>query len=335
MNFQVALTDDNWFRFLQAQVDVSDVNFWKPGGKTEFRALVPGELLLFKLRSPQDFIVGGAFFLRFTRCPYTLAWHTFGQRNGVANLDEMKKRIEMYRRGPVGPYDSIGCIVLTQPFFWGESQWIPAPADFSKNIVQGKVYKAYSEVARDIWENVSARLRASGTNLIDSAHPQVLGLLGSDGLPLKPRSAEYSQIVMDLSATNGRALALVSKEPELLWKFPPRKFEEIVAELLLKQGYEVELTPPSRDGGFDMYAAKKDGLGQFLYLVECKRYVPPTKVGVEVVRSLHGTVQARRATAGVVVTTSYFTSCAEEFRHSPISDDPTRLHRPPRMVGSP
>jgi restriction system protein len=63
-----------------------------------------------------------------------------------------------------------------------------------------------------------------------------------------------------------------------------------------------------------MYAAKKDGLGEFLYLVECKRYTPPLKVGVNVVRSLRGVLSERRATGAAVVTTSYFTSGAHAFR---------------------
>jgi restriction system protein len=65
-----------------------------------------------------------------------------------------------------------------------------------------------------------------------------------------------------------------------------------------------------------MYAAKKDALGEFLFLVECKRYGPTNRVGVEVVRGLHGVVQQQRATAGIVATTSYFTSGAEKFQRS-------------------
>ena len=92
-----------------------------------------------------------------------------------------------------------------------------------------------------------------------------------------------------------------------------KMLKEIVAEILDKKGYEVTLTPASGDGGFDIFPAWKEGLGQFLYLVECKRYVPPNKVGAEIVRSLHGVVQLQRATAGAIVTTSFFTSGAEKF----------------------
>lgn len=136
------------------------------------------------------------------------------------------------------------------------------------------------------------------------------GLIGPDGRPLTKESEEYKRVIIDVTAANSEILMILKKEPELSWKLPPRKFEEI----LDKQGYEVSLTPASGDGGFDLYAARKDGLGKFLYLVECKRYVPPHKVGVEIVRSLYGVVQTRRATAGAIVTTSFFTAGAAEFQ---------------------
>jgi restriction system protein len=140
------------------------------------------------------------------------------------------------------------------------------------------------------------------------------GILGPDGQPIPRGSAARSRIAITVSAVNDELLAMLRRNPELLRQLEPRKFEELVAELLTRQGYDVTLTPPSRDGGFDMYAAKQDGLGRFLYLVETKRYVPSHKVGVEVVRALHGVVQARQATAGAVVSTSFFTTGAEEYR---------------------
>jgi len=79
-------------------------------------------------------------------------------------------------------------------------------------------------------------------------------------------------------------------------------------------GYDIKLTPVTRDGGFDMYAAKRESIGSFLYLVECKRYTPPQKVGIRMVRELHGVVQQKKANAGIIVTTSFFTANAKEFQ---------------------
>lgn len=156
----------------------------------------------------------------------------------------------------------------------------------------------------DSWRDLFTYLRNFDTT----------GLIGVDGQPLNQQSPEYHQVIVSVSATNEEIMQILKKDPTVVWKLPPRKFEEIVAEILNKQGYQVELTPASGDGGVDIYAAKKDGLGQFLYLVECKRYVPPDKVGVEIVRSLYGVLQVQKATAGAIVTTSYFTKGAEAFR---------------------
>jgi len=138
------------------------------------------------------------------------------------------------------------------------------------------------------------------------------GILRPDGKPYDPRLKVPRAIVVDTTDANDELLSLLRKNPEFLRSFPPRKFEEIVAEILHKLGYEVELSPITSDGGFDIYAAKKEAIGRFLYLVECKRYTPPNKVGVQVVRSLYGVVQQTNANAGIVVTTSFFTSGAKE-----------------------
>lgn len=139
-------------------------------------------------------------------------------------------------------------------------------------------------------------------------------ILGPDGSPLESGLVAPSPIIESVSDVNQELLDRLKADPEALRSLPPRKFEQVVAELLEKQGYSIELTPASKDGGFNMYAAKHEGLGQFLYLVECKRYTPPNNVGVQIVRALHGVVQQKRANAGIVVTTAFFTKGAKEIQ---------------------
>lgn len=145
------------------------------------------------------------------------------------------------------------------------------------------------------------------------------GILGPDGKPLGQVPDQFKLVVVD---TNQILLEKIRANPEELYSLDPRKFEELVADILSKRGYEITLTPPSDDGGFDMFAARKDDLGSFLYLVECKRYTPPHKVGVSVVRALHGVVQQRQANAGIVITSSYFTRGAREFQEN----SPHQMH---------
>lgn len=140
------------------------------------------------------------------------------------------------------------------------------------------------------------------------------GLVDIEGRPLASNGYEERQIITDVSRANEDLLEKVYAAPEVLYDLSPRRFEEFVAELLDRLGYEVTLTPASNDGGKDIYAAKKDDLGSFLYVVECKKYAPDNHVGVGLIRQLNGVVQAERATAGILATTSFFTRGAKEFQ---------------------
>jgi putative restriction endonuclease len=168
MRLRIAVTDNDWFRFLRAQPGVDEVNFWKPGGQQPFRALSLGEPLLFKLHSPENYIVGGGFFVHFDFYPYTFAWEAFQEKNGVATLDEMRRRIEHYRRAPVDLNSRIGCILLRDPFFFPDDLWIPSPSEFGRSIVQGKNFETDSETGRRLWEEVTVR-RAAVTPAVDLA----------------------------------------------------------------------------------------------------------------------------------------------------------------------
>ena len=118
----VAVTDQSWFDFLSASAPHDEVNFWAPSGHHQFHAVGPGELFLFKLHSPNDFIAGGGVFGHASNVPLSLAWDAFGRKNGVETLDAMRTRIAHYRRDRsvlTGREDPVvGCRILTQPFFW-------------------------------------------------------------------------------------------------------------------------------------------------------------------------------------------------------------------------
>jgi putative restriction endonuclease len=61
MKIYVGITDYDWFKILKGKY-CDEINIWKPRGKTNFKALNQGDMFLFKLHSPHDYIVGGAFF---------------------------------------------------------------------------------------------------------------------------------------------------------------------------------------------------------------------------------------------------------------------------------
>lgn len=157
----MALTDRDWFDHLTA-LRPDEVNFWRPSGTNNFRAVTAGELFLFKLHSPEDYIVGGGIFSHGSNVPLSMAWESFGEKNGAATSDDMRRQIAQYRRDPAMldlRYDPvIGCRILAQPFFWPESAWFPAPRSFAKNIVSGKRYGTDEQEGRALWDAVAERL---------------------------------------------------------------------------------------------------------------------------------------------------------------------------------
>ena len=111
-------------------------------------------------------------------------------------------------------------------------------------------------------------------------------------------------------------IKVLAKNPDLMYGLAPRKFEELVAELLLREGMEVELTGQTRDGGRDILAKTKTSSGNHLYLVECKRYAKKNLVSVDIVRALYGVVESERATGGIIVTSSDFSTDSIKFREN-------------------
>jgi restriction system protein len=138
------------------------------------------------------------------------------------------------------------------------------------------------------------------------------GIIDSQGraFPLDQRPS--SNLVLRIQAFSDDLIAVLAERPELMRELSPRRFEELVAELYQRQGFEIELTPETRDGGVDLYVVRHESFGRVVTAVECKRWT--SAVGVEIVRQLYGVVEHEDLNAGVLVTTSRFTRDAQEFR---------------------
>lgn len=139
-----------------SELQPEEVNFWQPSGKSVFRALKPGEPFLFKLHSPLNFIVGGGFFVKHSVIPISLAWEAFEQKNGAYDIIAFREKVMKYRGQNLGiePDPLIGCIILTQPFFFPRGKWIPVPENWSSNIVQGKTYDIANPIGKTLWDKV-------------------------------------------------------------------------------------------------------------------------------------------------------------------------------------
>ncbi len=90
-----------------------------------------------------------------------------------------------------------------------------------------------------------------------------------------------------------------------LLSLAPRDFEFVIALLFKHMGFQIELTPQTGDGGFDIRLRRCDAGNSELSVVECKRYTE--KIPVKEMRALLGVVERDHLTRGLLVTTSGFT----------------------------
>jgi putative restriction endonuclease len=158
MKLYVGVTDNDWFRFL-AERQPDEVNFWRPGGGS-FRAIEKWEPFLFKLHSPLNYIVGGGFFVKCASLPLSFAWEVFEEKNGAPHFPTFYEKIRHYRerRGTMELDPDIGCIVLTEPFFFDRDDWIPSAEYWRSGIRQGKTYDTRESLGARLWDRVQALL---------------------------------------------------------------------------------------------------------------------------------------------------------------------------------
>jgi putative restriction endonuclease len=168
MKFWVGVTDKKWFEFLRARAP-DEVNFWQPSARRRAAVLDPGAPFLFKLHAPSNFIVGGGFYVRYSALPARVAWDAFGVKNGVADYGGLRRRVEQYRAERVVGDPEIGCNVLNRPFFWSEQEWVPVPATWARNIVQGKSYSINEPEGRKLWDAVAERLQRTEVDEVNDS----------------------------------------------------------------------------------------------------------------------------------------------------------------------
>jgi putative restriction endonuclease len=197
MNFFIGLTDYDWYCELRDH-DFDEVNFWRPGS-TRFLALQPNDLFLFQLKKPYYSIVGGGFFVRYSFVPIDLAWQAFGMKNGTQTREAFANRIMKYREKNhiETSLPSVGCIILTQPFFFDEPDWIRNPSDWPYSAVVGKNYDTgVSSEAQRIYRQVQERLSAQQNQ---SSINQITGERYTEGFTkLRLGQGAFRIVVTDL-----------------------------------------------------------------------------------------------------------------------------------------
>jgi restriction system protein len=102
-----------------------------------------------------------------------------------------------------------------------------------------------------------------------------------------------------------------SKRELIQWmkKMKPAEFEEYIADVFSRMGYDTQKVGSPHDGGVDV-VAKKDGT---IHYIQCKKFIS-SKVSVSDVRDFYGALADRLADGkGMFITTNVFTLEAERF----------------------
>lgn len=173
VNLVVAVTDDHWFETLRKRPELTEVNFWSPGTKN-FKALVPGELFLFKLHAPRNVIAGVGVFTHANLLPVSMAWDAFGEANGARSLSQMKEQIAKYRSDGTDLRTdfTIGCRVLTQTVFFEERNWIPVSNSLFPSNVPIKTYNTSESDGLRLWTLVSEQIEQATLGSLESRWPR-------------------------------------------------------------------------------------------------------------------------------------------------------------------
>jgi putative restriction endonuclease len=165
MRYYIGNTDLDWYNYLK-RISPEDINFWQPGGLSHFKAIEKGSPFLLKLKSPINKIAGIGFFTSHSLIPIDFAWEVFQNRNGTDNFLDFYSKINSYRDNfnTIEKNSNIGCIVLTNPIFFNEEDWILLPENWSKNIVQGKTYNTDDENDKRYWKLIESVLLKYSVN---------------------------------------------------------------------------------------------------------------------------------------------------------------------------
>lgn len=101
---------------------------------------------------------------------------------------------------------------------------------------------------------------------------------------------------------------------ELLSGLNWRDFEKLIGDLLEFDGWLVQVTQATRDGGIDVVAIKSDPvLGKIKSIWQAKKYGQHNKVKLSEVRELSAIREYEKATKAIIVTTSHLTHDAIEW----------------------
>lgn len=224
-----------------------------------------------------------------------VAWRAWLRRRASAELGVPVPRTVSARRDAACP--SPGTLRLAYP------RWARAKADGTRDRRTNSL-----AVVRP-----PSVLRAGGWRLEDTSPFTVYHLalrLRDAGRPVSLCDEEREKYLRLRDRARDRRCARSADGLVARFHSRPTDFESFCAELYRALGYEAHVTPPSRDGGFDLRLVDPDGRS---CIVECKCYARGHSVGRPQVQKLRGANDVEGAERMAFVTTSGFSAEAERY----------------------
>jgi hypothetical protein len=146
-----------------------------------------------------------------------------------------------------------------------------------------------------------------------------------------PQKQQFQPLWIESSPSALLVARELIEEGRLLSEMDWREFEKLIAELLERDGWDIQLLRGTKDGGIDVISSRTDPtIGPLKAVWQAKRYGEGRKVQLAHARELSGVVHREAATKGVLVTTTSLTRGAldwikqDEFRLSARDGDEVR-----------
>ncbi|PZR29150.1 MAG: hypothetical protein DI535_03810 [Citrobacter freundii] len=128
---------------------------------------------------------------------------------------------------------------------------------------------------------------------------------------------------IDFSSQKEKALETLKRALQLSKKvnfeftdwsgFSPKRFEDMIFDLVRNEGLNVRRTAPTRDGGYDFIGEPENNFGFSDKLLVQVKFYKENKISIETLRQLYGVAMAESATKVLLVTSSELTFAAREY----------------------
>lgn len=150
--------------------------------------------------------------------------------------------------------------------------------------------------------------------ILDDSFPDIRSWDGIISLSDLFKSENIPNATEPGSHFDQRFIDYLSKQENDLEKIHWRQFEYLCAEYFKRKGYQIEITPPRKDGGIDVFARRNDEIiGPELIAIQAKRLSGSNTVKINDVKALWTDATEKNVTKSLITTTTKLEAGARSF----------------------